>query len=46
MATPKKRVVRKRTRPYHHGNLRRAVLDVALATIRDRGFDVLTLREI
>jgi AcrR family transcriptional regulator len=33
-------------RPYHHGNLRRALLDEALATIREDGVDGLTLREI
>jgi AcrR family transcriptional regulator len=33
-------------RPYHHGNLRRALLDEALATIRTEGVDGLTLREI
>jgi AcrR family transcriptional regulator len=33
-------------RPYHHGNLRRALLDEALATIREDGIDGLTLREI
>ena len=33
-------------RPYHHGNLRRALLDEALATIRAEGVDGLTLREI
>jgi AcrR family transcriptional regulator len=33
-------------RPYHHGNLRRALLDEALATIREEGVDGLTLREI
>src|SRR5688500_14783035 len=45
MATSKK--TRARTpRPYHHGNLRRALLDEALATIRDEGVDGLTLREI
>jgi len=46
MATPKNRATRKRPRPYHHGNLRRALLDEALATIRDHGVDSLTLREI
>ena len=46
MATTKKRAARRRTRPYHHGNLRRALLDEALATIRDEGVDGLTLREI
>ena len=33
-------------RPYHHGNLRRGLLDEALATIRAEGVDRLTLREI
>jgi AcrR family transcriptional regulator len=33
-------------RPYHHGNLRRALLKEALATIRDRGVEGLTLRDI
>jgi AcrR family transcriptional regulator len=33
-------------RAYHHGNLRRALLDEALATIRNEGVDRLTLREI
>jgi AcrR family transcriptional regulator len=37
---------RKPRRPYHHGNLRRALLDEALATIRADGIDGLTLREI
>jgi AcrR family transcriptional regulator len=36
----------RRKRPYHHGNLRRALLDEALATIRAEGVDGLTLREI
>src|ERR671910_159369 len=40
------RAVRKPDRPYHHGNLRRALLDEALATIRDEGVDGVTLREI
>jgi len=39
-------VARKSVRPYHHGNLRRALLDEALVTIRDEGVDALTLREI
>jgi AcrR family transcriptional regulator len=39
-------VARKPRRPYHHGNLRRALLDEALATIRADGVDGLTLREI
>ena len=44
--TPAKRAARKPRRSYHHGNLRRALLDEALTTIRDRGVDGLTLREI
>jgi len=36
----------RRRRPYHHGNLRRALLDEALATIRAEGVEGLTLREI
>src|SRR3712207_6243436 len=40
------RAPRKPPRPYHHGNLRRALLDEALATIRDEGVEALTLREI
>jgi AcrR family transcriptional regulator len=43
---PSKRATRKARRTYHHGNLRRALLDEALATIRDKGVDGLTLREI
>jgi AcrR family transcriptional regulator len=37
---------RRPNRPYHHGNLRRTLLDEALATIRTDGVDALTLREI
>jgi AcrR family transcriptional regulator len=40
------RTARKRRRSYHHGNLRRALLDEALATIRAEGVDGLTLRGI
>src|SRR5918999_6482120 len=40
------RAARKPRRPYHHGNLRRALFDEALATIRAEGVDALTLREI
>ena len=40
------RTARTSDRPYHHGNLRRALLDEALATIRTDGIDGLTLREI
>jgi AcrR family transcriptional regulator len=35
-----------RKRAYHHGNLRRALLDEALVTIRTEGVEGLTLREI
>jgi AcrR family transcriptional regulator len=45
MTTPK-RAARKPRRSYHHGNLRRALLDEALATIRTDGVDALTLRSI
>src|SRR5262245_55216019 len=41
-----KPVARKPRRSYHHGNLRRALLDEALATIRAEGVEGLTLREI
>jgi AcrR family transcriptional regulator len=40
------RAARKPQRPYHHGNLRRALLDQAVATIRAEGVEGLTLREI
>jgi AcrR family transcriptional regulator len=40
------RAARKPRRPYHHGNLRRELLDEALATIRTEGVSGLTLREI
>ena len=40
------RAASKVRRPYHHGNLRRALLDEALATIRAEGVNGVTLREI
>ncbi|MFL5575663.1 MAG: TetR/AcrR family transcriptional regulator [Gemmatimonadaceae bacterium] len=43
---PSKRSARKPRRPYHHGNLRRALLDEALATIRAEGVGGVTLRAI
>jgi AcrR family transcriptional regulator len=43
---PSKQAARKSRRPYHHGNLRRALLDEALATIRAEGVGGVTLREI
>ncbi|MEU4791248.1 TetR/AcrR family transcriptional regulator [Micromonospora tulbaghiae] len=33
-------------RPYHHGNLRQAVLDEAVAVVRERGAAELSLREV
>ena len=33
-------------RPYHHGNLRRALLDASLALLRERGPEALTLRAV
>lgn len=46
MSPARKKPARKPRRPYHHGNLRRALLDEALATIRTEGVEGLTLREI
>ena len=43
---PSKQAVRKTRRSYHHGDLRRALLDEALAIIRAHGVDGVTLREI
>lgn len=43
--SPPKRATEMR-KPYHHGNLRRALLDEALAMIRAEGVDAVTLREI
>ena len=33
-------------RPYHHGNLRQALLDQATTALRDEGVDALSLREL
>jgi AcrR family transcriptional regulator len=41
-----KRAIRKPSRAYHHGNLRRALLDEALTTISTEGVEGVTLREI
>src|ERR1043165_9183813 len=41
-----KSLARKPSRQYHHGNLRRGLLDEALAMIRTDGVEGLTLREI
>ncbi len=35
-----------RTDTYHHGNLRRALLDAAMELVRERGIDGFTLREV
>jgi len=45
MATSK-RAAGKSRRPYHHGNLRRALLDGALEMIRTEGVSGLTLRDL
>ena len=45
MSQPK-RSGRKASRPYHHGNLRRALLDEAIAIIGAEGLSDVTLREI
>src|SRR5262245_22540159 len=42
----RRRTARKPRGRYHHGNLRRALIDEALATIRAEGVVGLTLREI
>jgi AcrR family transcriptional regulator len=44
--TASRRAARKPRGRYHHGNLRRALIDEALATIRAEGVGGLTLREI
>ncbi|MFI5320411.1 MAG: TetR/AcrR family transcriptional regulator [Myxococcota bacterium] len=50
MATPKRaarlRRPARRRRSYHHGDLRRALLDAALALIARHGVSALTLREV
>ena len=43
---PAKRSGRGARRPYHHGDLRRALLDETIATIRADGVEGVTLREI
>jgi AcrR family transcriptional regulator len=35
-----------RTRPYHHGNLRRALIDAALAAVAEQGPAALSLRDV
>jgi AcrR family transcriptional regulator len=43
---PPTRAARKSPRSYHHGNLRRALLDEALVIIRSEGVEGVTLRDI
>ncbi|MDY7227988.1 TetR/AcrR family transcriptional regulator [Hyalangium rubrum] len=43
MATRK---TRSKSKPYHHGDLRRALIDASLALIAEEGFAALTLREV
>jgi AcrR family transcriptional regulator len=45
MATAAGRPARKPRSRYHHGDLRRALLDEAVRTIQDDGIEALTLRE-
>ena len=45
MSTSTLRHVR-RARPYHHGNLRTALLAAAQQTVRERGVAALSLREL
>src|SRR5580765_1476437 len=45
-ATPATRVRRKRADQYHHGDLRRALLEQAVRTIQLHGVDELTLRGV
>jgi AcrR family transcriptional regulator len=47
MATPRAtRPARKPRDQYHHGDLRRALLQAAVRTLQKRGFDALTLRAV
>ena len=43
---PGSRRVKKRADTYHHGDLRRALLEEALRTIQTRGVEALTLRNV
>jgi AcrR family transcriptional regulator len=42
----RKRESRRSSDGYHHGDLRRALLDAALALIEEKGIEALTLREV
>ena len=46
MASPARRPERKRRDSYHHGNLRQALIDQAVQTIRQHGVAGLTLRGV
>jgi AcrR family transcriptional regulator len=46
MATPRARVAKKPRDQYHHGDLRRALLEAAVRTIQRHGLDALTLRAV
>lgn len=43
---PAPRPARKPARAYHHGNLRQALVDQAVRTIRETGVEALTLRDV
>lgn len=45
MSTSRRPAPRKRPSPYHHGDLRRALVEAALTLVRERGADGFTLRE-
>lgn len=46
MSPASRKLARKRPDAYHHGDLRRALLDEAARTIRSRGIEALTLRDV
>ena len=46
MARSALRTGKKPAKPYHHGDLRRALLDEALRTIQTQGVEHLTLRTV
>jgi AcrR family transcriptional regulator len=46
MATPRARLAKKPRDQYHHGDLRRALLQAAVRTVQKHGFGALTLRAV